>query len=150
MSKAKNLIDLIEAVKSDPEKEKILKDKWNKINDKFFDGKLKEPKFIVPKFRRGSNTFTCHFGSGELSVTDIIFIDDKFLDFIVKHEMCHQAVQELHSDVKEKDHGKLWKSIATRVGIDTSARVSPSEAIKKEMERINYNYIMTTRQSLIG
>ncbi len=131
--KIKSLNSFDSLKKSNKEvKLKYIQNLWKRFNKEKFGGKLKYPKFRWLRNRKGKKTAnlgywefmydpsTGRVRDGAFAISQNIidyFKNDKVLNFIMLHEMCHQAVTEIDNEPKADPHGFEWKHWAIKVGI---------------------------------
>ena len=113
---------------------------WDYFNETKFAGRLPKPKLIVsdkpPLKSVGPRTrgfFLADqyklFGPGTIWIKDSLFNStEAFLNEIVLHEMCHQAVScvDKTRELLEAGHGPLWQAWMKKVGLDPR-RFDPTE-----------------------
>lgn len=105
---------------------RFMLDLWTALNREKFDGKLRPVKklMVIPASGRHGMRAFWHPYYRLIVFTDLVFKSrwDKFHEIFL-HEMCHQAVTDLHHNGKpmvmeEGGHGPEWQAWMRKVGLE--------------------------------
>lgn len=111
---------------------KMLKQRFDKFNERYFNNELTEPKFVKTGSRWTAGMFNCDVfvvtdedGSRYASLLRDIKIrlskylikNSKILDNIMLHEMIHYYGYVMNEDIKGS-HGKFFKKMAKKINKD--------------------------------
>ena len=112
--------------------DKVLKQRFDKFNQKYFNGELFEPKFVKTGSRWTAGMFNCDVyvatyddGSRHMSMLKDIKImlskylikNSRILDNILLHEMIHYYGYQMDKDIKGS-HGRFFKRMANKINKD--------------------------------
>lgn len=131
---------------------------WKYYNKKYFNNKLKEPKFIfnIPgniifgqwKPKLAKLTITKGFSisrptdEGTLKINLKLNKKDDTLKDTLLHEMCHEAVSQIDKKIEYDDHGEYWKKWAHKCGIPENPVVDADaydDSVKERRKQLSYD-----------
>jgi len=110
---------------------KVLKKRFKKFNEKYFNGYLVEPKFVIGGSKWTAGEFKCRYYTdyedGKEYATELVNLkiyfskrlikNSKILDDIMLHEMIHYYGYYMNYDI-DGEHGDYFLGIAEQINKD--------------------------------
>ena len=101
---------------------------WKQYNGTFFKNMMRPPAFELVASRAKLGQY--HGSTRTISIARTLVLEHSWgeLQEVLKHEMAHQYVHEVLGEIDETAHGKAFRGLCARLGIDPSASGLPSQA----------------------
>jgi hypothetical protein len=115
---------------------RALQHEWRNVNACFFRGALRPP--TIELSRNESTLGRWHAQTRTLEISRPLVLSHAWRAVVevLKHEMAHQFAHEVLGARDESSHGRAFREVCTRLGIDARASGVPDVAPNAEDDRI--------------
>lgn len=108
------------------EQHPLLKESFDRVNEKYFGGILERPNLILGKGTTKLGHYD--FGTDTIMISEVLIKDKRLLDYIMHHEMLHKKHQFSSSHGKHSYHGKEFR--------DAEKKFENAELLEKELGKL--------------